>query len=97
MFGRDLRDRDRLERAAAELGMTVRLYSPGAWDDIDPPDLVVIDLDRVPIPENLPEAVPVLGYFSHVNEHAERDATAAGIEAIPRGRFWSELGRLLER
>ena len=97
MFGRDLRDRDRLERAAAELGLTVRLYSPGSWEDLDPPDLVIIDLDRVGIPESLPEAVPAIGYFSHVGEQIEKDALAAGIEAIPRGRFWKELNRLLER
>ena len=96
MYGRDLRDRDRLERAAAEVGMQVRLYSPGAWEALDPPDLVVVDLDRVGVPHNLPEAVRAVGYFSHVNEKVEALAQEAGIETIPRGRFWAELGRVLD-
>lgn len=75
--------------------MEVRPYSPGSWEPIDPPELVVIDLDRVGIPENLPEAVPVIGYYSHVNEDAENRATAAGIEAIRRGEFWPRLTEIL--
>ncbi len=96
-FGADLRDRDRLERAAAEVRLEVRGYSPGSWDPLEPPALVVIDLDRIGIPERLPEDVPAIGYFSHVNENIEKLAAAAEIEAIPRGQFWSRLGQLLDR
>lgn len=94
-YGADLRDRDRLERAAAGERMEVRGYSPGSWDPLEPPVLVVIDLDRVGIPESLPEGVRVVGYYSHVNEETEKLATAAEIDAIPRGKFWSDLARLL--
>ena len=90
-YGSDLRDRDRLERAAAGLRMEVRTYSPGSWDPVEPPTLVVVDLDRMGVPERLPENVRVVGYFSHVNEETEALAVAAEIEAIPRGKFWSNL------
>ena len=95
-YGADLRDRDRLERAAAEVRLEVRTYSPGSWEPTDAPGLIVIDLDRVGIPEGLSEEIRKLGYFSHVNEETERRATAAGIEAIPRGKFWTALPGLLE-
>lgn len=95
-YGADLRDRDRLQRAAADLGLEVRLYSPGSWEAMEPPTLVVIDLDRVGVPQSVPEGVRTLGYFSHVNEAAASDAAAAGITAVPRGKFWGDLPRLLE-
>ncbi len=94
-YGTDLRDRDRLERAAADVGLEVRSYSPGSWDPLEPPELVVVDLDRVGVPANLPEGVRVVGYYSHVNQETEKLAAAAEIDAIPRGRFWAELPRLL--
>ena len=95
-YGSDLRDRDRLERAAAEVRKEVRSHSPGSWEPLDAPDLVVIDLDRVGVPEGLPEDVPAIGFYSHVNEQAETAARAAGIEAIRRGEFWNRLRELLE-
>jgi len=95
-FGRDLRDHDRLRRAAASVGLDVRVYSPGAWEALDPPALVVVDLDREGIPAALPEGVKVLGYYSHIDAELARAASAADIEAIPRGKFWSGLPRLLE-
>lgn len=94
-FGADLRDRDRLERAAAAERMEIRGYSPGSWDPLEPPALVIVDLDRVGIPESLPEGVRVVGYYSHVNEETEKLARAAEIEAIPRGKFWPGLSGLL--
>ncbi len=75
--------------------MEVKGYTPGSWDPMEPPALVVVDLDRVGIPERLPENVRVVGYFSHVNEETEKLAVAAEIEAIPRGKFWTGLSRLL--
>ena len=94
-YGVDLRDRDRLERAAAAERMEVRGYSPGSWDPLEPPTLVIVDLDRVGIPESLPEGVRVVGYYSHVNAETEKLAAAAEIEAIPRGQFWPGLESLL--
>ncbi len=95
-FGRDLRDHDRLRQAAASVGLELRRYSPGAWEALDPPVLVVIDLDREGIPGSLPEAVRAIGYYSHIDADLARQAEAAQIEAIPRGKFWSTLPGLLE-
>ncbi|MBW3595547.1 MAG: hypothetical protein KY391_08205 [Actinobacteria bacterium] len=94
-YGSDLRDRDRLERAAAAARLEVRPYSPGSWEAIEEPELVVIDLDRAGVPENLPEAVRAIGYYSHVDAETARRAEAADIVAIPRGRFWPDLDRLI--
>ena len=95
-FGTDLRDRDRLQRGAADLGLEVRLYSPGSWEAMETPTLVVVDLDREGVPQGLPEGVRTIGYYSHVNEEAARAAADAGITAVARGKFWSDLTRLLE-
>lgn len=94
-FGADLRDRDRLERAAAAAGLEVRPYSPGSWEALDEPQLVVVDLDRVGVPENLPEAVRAIGYFSHVNEAVEAAAREAEITPVRRGEFWKRLDELI--
>ena len=40
--------------------------------------------------------VRVVGFFSHVDADLGRAARAAGIEALPRGRFWSGLDELFE-
>ena len=94
-YGSDLRDRDRLERAAAEEGLEVRIYSPGSWETLEEPALVVVDLDRVGIPENMPEGVRAIGYFSHVDESVETAAHAAEIKPVRRGEFWTRLPELL--
>ena len=90
IIGRDLKDRDRLERAAAAAGLSL--------DPTDAaPEVVVVDLDREGIPDGLPEGVKTIGYYSHVNEALAERAAVAGIDAIPRGRFWSALPDLLTR
>ena len=83
-IGSDLRDRDRLERAAATVGL-------GVTPSDEAPAVVVIDLDREAIPEVLPTGARLLGYYSHIDPGAAARAEAAGITAIPRGRFWSTL------
>ena len=42
-------------------------------------------------------AAPVLGYFSHVDDQLGEAARQAGVETLPRGRFWRELPQLLAR
>ena len=37
----------------------------------------------------------VIAFFSHVDEDMRNAASAAGIEAWPRGRLWRSLGELL--
>ena len=89
IVGRDLKDRDRLERAAAAVGLDV------ARGD-DPPAVVVIDLDREDVPGDLPEGVPALGYFSHVDADVARRAEDAGVTAIRRGTFWADPAGVLK-
>jgi hypothetical protein len=88
IIGRDLKDRDRLERAANAVGLDV---GPSEG----PPALVVVDLDRAGVPEDLPSGVPAVGYYSHVDEDVARRAEAAGITAIRRGAFWADLPEIL--
>lgn len=88
LIGGDLRDRDRLERAAAAVGLTV---TPSD----EAPAVVVIDLDRESIPDHLPDGARLLGYYSHVDRAAAARAEGAGVTALPRGRFWSRLPDVL--
>lgn len=88
LVGNDLRDRDRIERAARAAGLAVRDGADG------PPLLVVVDLDREGVPQHLGGG-RIVGYYSHVNEAAAAAAAAQGIEAIPRGRFWRTIDELL--
>ena len=88
IIGRDLKDRDRLERASSEVGLSVE-PSP------EPPALIVIDLDREGVPHDLPAGIPAVGYYSHIDEDVAQRAEAAGIAAIRRGTFWTDLPEIL--
>ena len=88
IIGRDLKDKDRLERAAAALGLGVE---PGEG----PPGLIVIDLDREGVPSDLPAGVTAVGYYSHIDAEIAAQAEAAGIAAIRRGMFWTDLPEIL--
>src|SRR5688500_12082468 len=89
VVGRDLKDRDRLERAAAAAGLGLAPLGD------EPPALVVIDLDREGIPTDLPPGALAVGYYSHVNETIGALAEAAGIAAIRRGTFWKDIDQIL--
>lgn len=90
IVGRDLKDRDRLDRAAAAAGLAT---SPAEGS----PALVVIDLDREGVPAALPAGVPAVGYYSHIDEGIAERAAAAGITPIRRGAFWADLGEIIGR
>lgn len=107
MIGGDLMARSRVEQSAQAAGLRlVRL----AFKDLDaldrPPqaDVVVLDLDdggrdlvdrwAALAGEGAP---PTIGYFSHVDVALGEHAAAAGIEAMPRGRFWRTLNETLAR
>ena len=107
LVGGDLMARARLQDAASRAGAELHTVAKGALSEAlvsDPPDLVVLDLDegREPVLQELEAArsrgarpARVIGYFSHVDERLGEAARRAGCEALPRGRFWRELPRLL--
>lgn len=88
VVGRDLKDRDRIERAAAALGMGVEPRE-------GPPSLIVIDLDREGVPSDLPAGITAVGFYSHIDAEIAAEAEAAGIAAIRRGTFWNDLPEIL--
>ena len=90
IVGRDLKDRDRLERAASAAGL-------GVVPSGEPPALIVVDLDREGVPGALPPGIPAVGYYSHVDEDVARRAEDAGITPIRRGSFWADPAEILGR
>jgi CheY-like chemotaxis protein len=70
------------------------------------PDLIVVDLHNEKVDpmdvarelkanENL-QAIPLLGFFSHVQTHLQRQALEAGYDqVIPRSAFSRDLGKIL--
>jgi hypothetical protein len=89
----------RVEGAARAAGWDVEVVSPGRpYAGIGrAPDLVVVDLEAVGKDKlgDLAFGARTIGFYSHVDEELGRVAAAAGIEALPRGRFWRELPGLL--
>lgn len=72
----------------------------------EPPDLFIVDLhndrlDPIALAEQLKasdelKAVPLLGFFSHVNVELQRRATEAGFdEVLPRSLFARDLADIL--
>jgi hypothetical protein len=65
---------------------------------LDGADLVVADLEAVSPEELAGLAVPVLGYYSHVDVGIKKAADAAGLDlAVPRSRMARELPALVEK
>lgn len=103
LASRDLAAKARVADAAARAGWTM-VTAPvgdlnGALDE-HAPDLVVLDLDEAGEPAlaalgPAPRA-RTIGFFSHVDTALGDAARAAGVDAVPRGRFWRTLPRLLE-
>ena len=105
LVGGDLNARARLERAArAHGGEVIATTVAGLPDALSGARLVVVDLDAGgrEVIDALAAArdagdmvVPVVGYFSHVDHALGTAARAAGIEALPRGRFWREVDEIV--
>jgi hypothetical protein len=107
LIGGDLNAVARVESACRSAGLGFRT---GGLDGLAErlavaPALVIVDLDDAG-----PAAIPALQsalasgalerertvvFHSHVDEEAGRAATAAGLKALPRGRFWRELPDLV--
>jgi hypothetical protein len=87
-FAPDLADRSRIEAALPGVTFVKSL------DDLPPADVVIIDLSRA---SQLPAMVGtrVIGYGSHVDDELLARARDAGIEAMPRSRFFRDIAGLV--
>ena len=86
----DLGDRARIAAMAPDaefVGVAARLPATAAGAD-----LVVVDLTRAGVLDVLAETVAVagrvVGYGPHVDAELLAAAVAAGVEAVPRSRFF---------
>ena len=109
LVGGDLLGTDRLLTASRAAGLGLEKTSAGGLEKKlaqARPVLLVVDLDggrqeaieavaRAKERGLLPDRT--VGYFSHVDTALADSARVAGIEALPRGRFWTSLGDLLPR
>jgi hypothetical protein len=106
LVGGDLNAQVRIGDAAHRAGGTLQRVAP---EDLateiasKAPAMVVIDLDEVgtraltAVPDDSGSVGPmVVAYFSHVDGALGESARQAGVEALPRGRFWRELPSLVE-
>ncbi len=103
LASRDLAAKARLADAAERAGWTMVTARVGdlSWAVSEhSPELVVVDLDEAgePVLQALGSAprARMIGFFSHVDRALGDAARAAGVEAVPRGRFWRTLPQLFE-
>ncbi|MEA2446467.1 MAG: hypothetical protein QOK47_104 [Actinomycetota bacterium] len=101
LVSRDLNARARVEGA---LGTDLELTAVSSLNHVPAGvKLVLLDLDAggrelVDRVADLGAAEPGIrwiGFFAHIDEELGGLAREAGIEAVPRGRFWRELPDLL--
>jgi hypothetical protein len=71
----------------------------GAADQAPPgADVVIVDLDSAGPGTQLPDGVPSLGFYSHVDVDTKRRAEEAGFDlVVPRSRMAREMPELVER
>lgn len=101
LVSRDLNARARVEAALPESADLVT--APSLGDVPSDVKLVLLDLDaggresldRVAVLQQERPEVRWVGFYSHVDEELGAAAGDAGIEALPRGRFWRQLTDLL--
>jgi hypothetical protein len=84
----DLADRSRIEAAVGGVTFVRSLAEVGE------PDVLIVDLSRL---DGLPStgAKRVIGFGSHVDAETLDRARAAGIEAMPRSRFFRDIAAVL--
>ncbi len=96
LVGGDLAALARVERVAQAAGVELISCRDPADAETQPDDLVLVDLDRIVPAAAAPLPGQVVGFYSHVAEDVAAAARAAGVTALPRGRFWRELPGLVE-
>jgi hypothetical protein len=87
-FAPDLGDRSRIEAALDDVTFVKSL------DDLPAADVVIIDLSRASAFPKV-DAPRVVGFGSHVDEELFARARAAGIDAMPRSRFFRDIAGAL--
>ncbi|HEV2811076.1 MAG TPA: hypothetical protein VGV93_11860 [Acidimicrobiales bacterium] len=95
-YAPDLMDRSKLSATAPAITFVSRPGQIAA--QAGDADLAVVDLGRPGVLEVLADVaavVPVIGYGSHVDRATLERAEAAGCQAMPRSRFFRNLGELL--
>lgn len=106
LVGGDLAARARVADAAARAGLELVTTGPAGLSGAlggGRVRLVIVDLDDAPsdaldvVAEQRPSSARVVGFYSHVDLELGQRARAAGIEAVPRGRFWRELSGMVGR
>jgi hypothetical protein len=105
LVGGDLAARARVADAAARAGLELFTTSPAGVSDAlrdGRVRLVIVDLDDAAdaldvVAEQRDSSARAVGFYSHVDVELGRRARAAGIEAVPRGRFWRELSGMVGR
>lgn len=101
----DLQARARVAAAAERIGAEVVDGAATDFGDrLEAIDTLIIDLDagrEAALAELAPLAADgrlparVIGFFSHIDGDLEAAATAVGVEAVRRGRFWRDLEKIL--
>jgi transposase len=92
----DLMLASRVEEGLRAAGHEVSV-APALPDPLEA-DAIVCDLDTADIDALAAAAIPVLGFYSHVDVETKRTAEAAGItQAIPRSRMARELPALVNK
>jgi PleD family two-component response regulator len=100
----------KIKEAAKSTGVNVEILKKisGLIEGLrnDPPTLIIVDLNfrKVEPIELIKEikssdklnSIPVIGYFSHVQEDLKKEAIKAGFDVVmPRSRFVRELRDIL--
>ena len=83
--------RGRVRAAADRLGLEFTSARPGEVGGFEGFDVVVLDLDEMGAPALAPSGAKLVGFYSHVDVSLGEAAERAGIRAVRRGRFWSDL------
>ena len=103
LVGGDLGARARVADATARAGVKLVTTAPEGLSGAlggGRVRLVILDLDDSSaaleaVSQRDPPAARLVGYYSHVDQELGQRARAAGVDALPRGRFWRELPGLV--
>jgi hypothetical protein len=92
----DLMLASRVDAGLTAAGHHVVLAGSLAAAPLDEVELIVADLDVADPEELAAAAIPVLGYYSHVDADTKARADAAGLaKVVPRSRMSRELPDLV--